>query len=429
MMISSPGAVSEFDLGADGLLRSDLWVDRPDAAAEAERRVAAGEMTATEAENLVKFAKDGYFVFRPSVPDELFEAIDADVERLWREQPPWMSFAYHSLLTRFGPGGDEAKRLPSSRIADLHDFSAAALELYLHPQLFRYVELILGQPAVATQSLYFQWGSLQALHRDPIHVRMKPPAHLVASWFALEDIRPGSGELHYVPGSQKAPYFEFESGRYFFDHKKDAPERAREAERWDLERCAERGLREEALLCKRGECLVWHHSLLHGGSPLDDDRKTRKSFVVHYTSAANMPETLNSYVDRFAAAGPGDASPPVRIYRSDRLHRMRGCRGFRSPLAEQHGREMRELFGGQSALDQRMLEKARELDAVEGDRSRLAEEIRELCARNAATEERMRQTALASAAVRGEIEAMKSSKFWKLRDAWWSAKRAIGLAR
>ena len=428
-MGTAGGAVSEFDLGSDGLLRSDLWVDRPDAAQEAERRVAAGLLTEEEAANLVKFARDGYFVFKPSIPDELFEAIDADVERLWREQPPWMSFAYNSLLTRFGVGGDEEKRRPSSRIADLHDFSAAALELYLHPDLFRYVELILGQPAVATQSLYFQWGSLQALHRDPIHVRMRPPAHLVASWFALEDIRPGSGELHYVPGSQKAPYFEFEPGRYFFDHKKDATERAREAERWDLERCAERGLKEEALLCKQGECLVWHHSLLHGGSPLDDERKTRKSFVVHYTSAANMPSTRNSYVDRFAAPLEGESSPPVRIYESDRLHRMRGCRGFRSPLAEQHGREMKALFGGQSRLDERLLEKARELEALKKEPDRMAEELRQLALRSATTEARLAGAESAAATLRAELDAMKMSKFWKLRDAWWGAKRAIGLSR
>lgn len=388
-----PTAPGAGELGPDGLLVSDLWLDRPDAPEQIARRLERGELTAEEAAHLEAFWRDGYFVFPLDVGDGQLAALDRDVDRLWEEQPPWVAYAYESLLTRFS-GRDADRRLPASRIADLHEFSTAALELYLHPRLFRYVELILGQPALATQSLYFQWGSQQALHRDPIHVRMTPPAHLVAAWIALEDIRPGCGELRYVPGSHRLPYFEFEPGRYAFDHRRDSQDRVIEGQRWDLDRCAEHGLEPVALRCRRGECLIWHHSLLHGGSYPEQRGLTRKSLVVHYTSLANMPATQNTYIDPYARPEPGEDGPPVRVYPSRRMHVMGGRHGFASPLAERLPAEVRSWHARAEGAERRLGELSAELE--------------------------QRST---------EIATMKASRFWKLRDAWWSLRRAVGLAR
>ena len=39
------------------------------------------------------------------------------------------------------------------------------------------VELIYGEPAIAFQSLYFEYGSQQGLHRDPMFVFTEPIRH------------------------------------------------------------------------------------------------------------------------------------------------------------------------------------------------------------------------------------------------------------
>lgn len=65
------------------------------------------------------------------------------------------SYGYHSLLRRFSDARQE-DRQPSYRIADLHTYCEAALSPYLHREIFSFVELILDQPAVATQSLYLE---------------------------------------------------------------------------------------------------------------------------------------------------------------------------------------------------------------------------------------------------------------------------------
>jgi len=387
-----PNAVEEgrdFRLGPDGLLPSDLWLDQPDAREAIARRRASGELTDEEAAHLEHFVEHGWFAFRPSYPERLLDDLVADVDRVWERQPPDAAFAYHSLLTRFS-GGDGEKRRPSCRLAELHGWSAVALELYLQPEIHRYVGLILGEAPVATQSLFFEWGSQQALHRDPIYVRMKPPAHLAAAWIALEDVSPDCGPLVYVPGSHKLPYYEFSPGRYFFDRTRDDNDSIRRAEAWDAERCREKGLEPLPFLAKKGEVLIWHHSLLHGGSLPKRPELTRKSFVVHFTSLATMPEVANSFLDPYAA-GADDGKPVEVVYRSRRRISRLGCVGYASPLEERFRDEVAGFYAGSDLVRKRVLE----LEAIVAHRE-------------------------------AAIEGMERSSFWKLREAWFALKRRFG---
>jgi len=47
------------------------------------------------------------------------------------------------------------------------------------------------------------------------------------------------------------------------------------------------GLQTRTFAAKRGEVLIWHSALLHGGGPVVDESLTRKSFVVHYSALAH----------------------------------------------------------------------------------------------------------------------------------------------
>ncbi|MDP4826042.1 MAG: hypothetical protein NWR73_00025, partial [Flavobacteriales bacterium] len=48
---------------------------------------------------------------------------------------------------------------------------------------------------------------------------------------------------------------------------------------------AMRKLKEVKHLPKKGDILLWHANLLHGGSKLIDPSKTRKSMVCHYIAS------------------------------------------------------------------------------------------------------------------------------------------------
>lgn len=315
-------------LDAAGRLRSDLWLDQPDAHAAIDRRRAAGEISDADAERLHGFVDHGYLTLDLGLDAAFCARLETDVERLWRERPRDVAYAYQSLLTRFADGKPE-DRLPSCRIADLHTRSETAHELYLNRKIFDAVELVFGAPAIATQSLYFEWGSQQALHRDPIYVQMKCPSHLAAVWIALEDIDPSSGPLVYVPGSHRLPYYQFRPGQHLFEHGVFGQPELDAALAWDRRHWEAAELAPRVFTPRRGEALIWHHSLLHGGSALQDPARTRKSFVVHFTTLGSMRRVENGY-RRFRAGEPDG----LEVLRSRRLLEKDGCRGFASPLAD-----------------------------------------------------------------------------------------------
>lgn len=316
-------------LGADGRLRSDLLVDRPDALAEIARREARGELTAEQAGHLERMARDGYTVVDLQLGPEVYDFFDQTVDRLWRERPSTVAYAYHSALTRFSDSRPEDRR-PSCRIADLHSEGGAALDLYLHPTLGSLVDLVFGEPGVAIQTLYFQWGSQQALHRDPVHVSTQPPSHLLAAWIALEEIGPDCGPLVYVPGSHLLPYYQYEPGQFTFKHGVYGDTEVRASEAWDREQCERHGLAAVPFTGPRGKAFLWHHSLLHGGSLPTDPALTRKSFVIHYSTRATQKVVLNRYRGWTGPDRQGEENDGILATRQ--LVERDGRAGFASPL-------------------------------------------------------------------------------------------------
>lgn len=309
-----------------GLLDSDLWIDQPNAGEEIDRKLAAGELTEAEAEKLHFFVENGYLTLSIDVEEDVYEDIEASVDRLWEEKPGEVAFAYHSELKPFSRSITAEHRKPSCRIADLHPYSEGALDLYLNETIHRYVRTILGKPAVATQSLYFQWGSQQNLHRDPVYVQMQPPAHLVAAWIALEDIDPRSGPLIYVPGSQRLPYYALDPGDHRFDHSRHGNMELEAMASFDREQIAEHGLEVVPFTPKKGEVLIWHHSLLHGGSFPQDPSFTRKSFVVHFSSRDTYHTLRNTYL---VDTPRGDER---RVLETQEIYKRGDRWGFDSPL-------------------------------------------------------------------------------------------------
>ncbi len=307
-------------------LQSDLWLDQPDAHQRVDAVCAEGRVTAEEAGALHTFVDEGYVKLSLDIGDDFCEAFDADVSRMWRDRPADLA------VSPPGPDGptsfrdfDGPVRKAGYRIPDLHSHSDRARDLYLHPILFRMVQLIFGAPAIAFQSLYFEYGSQQALHRDPMFVVTDPVSHLVASWIALEDCGPDCGPLAYVPKSQHLPWFEFQPGTVVCGHK-TPPERRREFAAATQDQLRERDLSVQTFTCRRGDAFIWHGGLLHGGTPIADPTRTRRSFVTHYSTAAH-------YRSRTAGMRVRDSHGWHRITSgTERVLERGDARGLENPL-------------------------------------------------------------------------------------------------
>jgi ectoine hydroxylase-related dioxygenase (phytanoyl-CoA dioxygenase family) len=264
---------------------SDLWLDQPDAHDRIGERVEAGELSSADAEKLREFTDAGYLTFSIGLDTDFAAAFDAELDQLWQQRPADLAVAPKSGGRVSMRDIDETHRYTGYRIADLHSHSSTARELYLHPEIFRMVELILDQKAVAFQSLYFRFGSEQGLHRDPMFVVTNPPSHLVASWIALEDITPECGPLIYVAGSHRMPWFEFERDTVTLGDKAGAQEKRIAWTEHRQRMIKEMNLEARPFTAKRGDVFIWHGGLLHGGARVEDEHSTRKSFVVHYSTA------------------------------------------------------------------------------------------------------------------------------------------------
>lgn len=303
-----------------------IWLDDPKASRAIDRKLRSREITEAEAEHLRAFSKNGYFTIPIELSAEDAAAIDRDIDRLWRERPSNVSFAYDSPPRRFSEASSELHRRPRSRIHDVHSASAVAMRLYLHPTLNRYASLVLGEQAVATQSLYFEHGSQQALHRDSIVVPTPQFGHLVAAWIALEDIDPASGPLAYVPDSHRLPFYQFRTGLPVYDpvHLSDADVRAA-MDFYETERVQAK-LSVKQFLARRGEVFIWHSALMHGGAPPANEQRTRKSLAVHY-STMSTHKTRETAVREIVAGADGES-----VYSTPVVLKQNGALGFANPL-------------------------------------------------------------------------------------------------
>jgi phytanoyl-CoA hydroxylase len=303
-----------------------IWLDGPDAERRIAVRARAGELSAEEEASLAKFSRDGYFIVPIDVSAADAAAIDRDVDALWNSRPANVAFAYESPPRRFSEAIAAEHRKPRYRIHELHSASEVALRLYLDPKVHRYASLILDEPAVATQSLYFEYGSQQALHRDSVLVPTPQFGRLVAAWIALEDIAAESGPLMYVPGSQRLPFYEFRPGQPVYDPSVHTATDVAAAMAFYEAGLAESNLPVRHFIARRGEVLFWHSALTHGGARPADPVRTRKSLVVHFSTLRGHP-TRECAVSETVDGVAGES-----VFSTAEIHRRDGARGFANPL-------------------------------------------------------------------------------------------------
>ena len=101
-------------------------------------------------------------------------------------------------------------------------------------------------------------------------------------WVALDDIHADAGPLEYYSGSHRLPYQRARDlGLSLEEVLMDpAPQRFFEAG-W-REQVKREGYERRLFLARRGEVLIWHANLLHGGAPVRNKTLSRWSQVSHY---------------------------------------------------------------------------------------------------------------------------------------------------
>jgi ectoine hydroxylase-related dioxygenase (phytanoyl-CoA dioxygenase family) len=249
------------------------WLDRSDAKGRIDARRKAGKLTRAEAKQLRFWVENGYIILKcavePEILDEAWAAYEAAIRDRVIELPPEPA----------GPNDPYP-----GRFQDPHMKVPALCRIMRHPTIMRWVELLLGRPPAPFQTISCHKGSQQGVHSDSIHMTTYPLGYLTAAWVAFEDIHPDSGPLVYYPGSHHWPYlFSTEVGIGETDYREYGYKAY--AERYEPR--VEQTLREHNVdphyfFAKKGDALIWHANLLHGGSKRRDLKYSRRALVSHY---------------------------------------------------------------------------------------------------------------------------------------------------
>ena len=240
------------------------WLDRPDAEAAllADPRYADFD-TETQAQ-LRQFVREGYLILKGFYTPTEVDTLNGEVDR---------------LLDSGATGFNYTRK----KIMDAHEESTLIDQHYFrNSRLTGLLEFIMGRPVVPFQTIQFLEGSEQRAHSDFIHMTTEPLGYLIASWTALEDTHEGNGPLFYYPGSHRLPYvtcLDYNAGNTRWRLGENSYKKYEDYMEALLEK---HGLRKAFFYAQKGDVLVWHANLLHGGSPITQKGSTRRSMVSHY---------------------------------------------------------------------------------------------------------------------------------------------------
>lgn len=208
------------------------------------------------------FDENGFLVLKGFLKDTLVDNINEEIEQLQKNKT--LKFRYGGKLM-FAIHHSEIIR----NVGNNEDF-------------LEFLSILMDGKAKLFQSINFINGSQQKTHSDSIHMTTYPLGGLLGVWIALEDVDENNGALHYIPQSQNLPYFlnsDYENeGNLFKIGKKNYSA----YEEFLEKKVVELGLKKEIFRASKGDLLIWHANILHGGEPHLDKSRTRKSLVYHY---------------------------------------------------------------------------------------------------------------------------------------------------
>lgn len=215
-------------------------------------------------ESLRQFNEVGYAVIKDYFTEEQIDAVNKAIDELIERQE--VKFRYNNKKIMFAIHKSEVVR-----------------KMGYDPQLQKVLNYFVDGEAVLFQSINFvHEGSEQKTHSDTLHMTTYPLGGLLGVWIALEDIAEDNGPVHYYPGSHKLPYFlnsafDNEGTSLMLGQKK-----YKDYEAMIENKLNDYSLKKKLFTAKKGDILIWHANLLHGGEAHLNKSKTRKSMVLHF---------------------------------------------------------------------------------------------------------------------------------------------------
>jgi ectoine hydroxylase len=214
-------------------------------------------------DQILNWPENGYLIWKGFYSSEAADVLSLEVEGLLSDKS--VDFNY-----------------TGRKIMQAHERSAKARSFFRNERLLNLLSFLMGRKAIPFQTINFLEGSRQRAHADVMHMSTYPKGFLIAGWLALEDIGEESGPLFFYPGSHRWPYI----GNGDIGLSKEAlliePNVNASYEAVVAGQIKQHSAEPRLFLAQKGDLLIWHANLLHGGMPVKKPGSTRKSMVAHY---------------------------------------------------------------------------------------------------------------------------------------------------
>lgn len=242
--------------------QSRAWLDTGDSRELAPTRPAFALFPTGVQQSLLAWSQKGYLILNGCFSGEETDTIQQEVEGL---------VAHNKLHPT-----------PDNKLMFANRLSDTIRNITRDKRLTDLLSFILDKEVVPFQTINFIRGSNQRAHSDSIHMTTYPLGYLIAVWVALEDTNKDNGPLFYYPGSHRLPYMLNEDFNEGATGLRLGRKQYTDYEHRIETLIGEKQLAQEVFLARKGDVLIWHANLIHGGMPVKDPALTRKSMVIHY---------------------------------------------------------------------------------------------------------------------------------------------------
>lgn len=238
---------------------------------QTERSIAQDKLSSTDffknlseenKESALQYDDNGYMILRNFISPDTADKINVEIDKLVNDGT--LKFRYGGKLVFAIHHSEILRNIGNDK------------------KLLDFLSVLLDGNAKLFQSINFINGSQQKTHSDSIHMTTYPLGGLLGVWIALEDVDENNGALHYIPGSHKLPYFLNSDYENEGTSLKIGKKSYKAYEEFLENKVKELGLKKEIFRAKKGDMLIWHANILHGGEPHTDKNRTRKSLVYHF---------------------------------------------------------------------------------------------------------------------------------------------------
>lgn len=236
-------------------------------------------------ESLLKsWEEDGYVVKRNFFDPWKIDRVNQLVNRLWDTRGASNSQIVMDANLNTGRhrrilfrDAEDAMRHSPYKLNDLYLEHEEIRDIVLDPSLSRVISMLIGGRPMVINTLNFEFGSQQDDHVDTFYMPPRKRDRMLATWIALEPITLQAGPIRYYPKSHKIPPYLFSNGRTNV-----IPSELPGFYSYMQEEMQKRGIEAKEFTANAGDLFIWHAQLLHGGTPILDLTKTRRSLVTHY---------------------------------------------------------------------------------------------------------------------------------------------------